>query len=167
MYILFHLFGNNKPWCLVKVKIQHWVPCVCNLPKLHPSFQPTGGRLSVRASEENKAKIEYYNIWLRSSPPLDGCRCDVLLRLQPLPIIIPDLGKQVEVCHTPGGALQGEDQPQLHVWHPSQENPWVQEAASQLPAHHHLLQPWVRTIFAFKASKLLSHPADIYRSVHM
>lgn len=50
-------------------------------------------------------------------------------------------GKQVEVFCAPGGALQGEDQSQLHVRHSSQENPRIQETAAQLSAHHHVLQP--------------------------
>lgn len=52
-------------------------------------------------------------------------------------------GEQDEVCCPSWRALQGQDQPQLHVWRPGEEDPWIQKAASQLPAHRHTIQQWV------------------------
>ena len=55
-------------------------------------------------------------------------------------------GQQGEIRPAPGERVQGEDKPSLHVRRACEENPRVQAAASQLPAHHHHVQPYVKSL---------------------
>lgn len=57
------------------------------------------------------------------------------------PLCVFITGEQAEVCSLPGEGVRGEDQPWVHLWHPCEENPRVQETTAQRPPHHHLLQP--------------------------
>lgn len=50
-------------------------------------------------------------------------------------------GKQNEVGWVHPGELQHQGQHVLHLWHPCQADPRVQETAAQLLPHHHALQP--------------------------
>lgn len=55
-------------------------------------------------------------------------------------------GQQGEIRPVPGEGVSGGDQPVLHVRRPREENPRVQAAAAQLPAHHHHVQPYVKSL---------------------
>lgn len=52
-------------------------------------------------------------------------------------------GQQAQVRPAAGEGVQGEDQPVLHVRCAREEDPRVQAAAAQLPAHHRHVQPYV------------------------
>lgn len=55
-------------------------------------------------------------------------------------------GQQGEICPIPGERVQGENKCVLHVWCPREENPRVQAATPQLPAHHRHVQPYVKSL---------------------
>lgn len=55
-------------------------------------------------------------------------------------------GQQGEIRTVPGERVQGENKPLLHVWRPREENPRVQAADPQLPAHHRHVQPCVKSL---------------------
>lgn len=56
-------------------------------------------------------------------------------------------GQQGEIRPVPGEGVQGENKPVLHVRRTREENPRVQAAGPQLPAHHHHVQPYVDDSF--------------------